>query len=365
MTVDTTRREAPNPEAPILEAPILEARGLVKRFSRKPDIAMRLLALAGRPIDRRTVHAVEEVDLAVAPGEVVGLVGESGCGKSTLGRALAGLHPPTDGEVLYRGKPVRELTRAERLAYTLEVQLVFQDPYASLNPRRTVRQTVGEALAVHRLAPRGEIADRVEAALAEVGLDASYASRYPHEFSGGQRQRIGIARALAVDPRFLVCDEPVAALDVSVQAQVVNLFMDLREKRGLTYLFISHDLGLVRHICDRVAIMYLGRIVEEGPAQALFSDPQHPYTAALVAEIPDVRRRKRRFTPIAGEIPSPLAPPPGCAFHPRCPHAMPVCRETRPALAPVAAGRRAACHLHTAPGASPAAIATTVGVPAS
>jgi peptide/nickel transport system ATP-binding protein len=325
---------------------MIELTGVQKRFERRPDIAERLLALGGRPVDRRTVRAVNGVDLAIQRGEVVGLVGESGCGKSTLGRMAAGILMPTGGEIRYRGRAIAELAAADRLAYVLGVQMIFQDPYASLNPRHSVRRIIGEALHVHRLADRREIPGRIDRALEEVGLDRSYRDRYPHQFSGGQRQRIGIARALAVNPEILVCDEPVAALDVSIQAQIINLFMDLRERRGLTYLFISHDLSLVRHISNRVAIMYLGRIVELGPAQDLFANPNHPYTGALLAEIPNLKRRNRAFQPIKGEIPSPLNPPTGCTFHPRCPHAMPICRAEAPPLAAIAPGRLSACHLN-------------------
>jgi peptide/nickel transport system ATP-binding protein len=327
---------------------MIELRGVEKRFERRPDIAERLLALAGRRIDRRAVHAVAGVDLTIHRGEVVGLVGESGCGKSTLGRMIAGILAPSAGAIRFRDRDVGALPAKERLAYVLGVQMIFQDPYASLNPRHPVRRIVGEALRVHRLAPSREVPERVDRALEEVGLDRAYRSRYPHQFSGGQRQRIGIARALAVNPEVLVCDEPVAALDVSIQAQVINLFLDLRDRRGLTYLFISHDLGLVRHISDRVAIMYLGRIVEMSPTAALFATPNHPYTQALLAEIPRLNRRKRSFQPIKGEIPSPLNPPQGCAFHPRCPHAIPICREVRPPLVEIAPGRVSACHLNQA-----------------
>ncbi|ANN74031.1 ABC transporter ATP-binding protein [Bordetella bronchialis] len=333
-----------------MNAPVIELRDIHKRFERRPDLAQRLLALAGRPLDRTVVHAVNGVSLSIAAGEVLGLVGESGCGKSTLGRVVAGLHAPSRGELRYNGRPVQELRGRDRLDYVLGVQMVFQDPQASLNPRHRVRQILGEALKVHKLAPPAEIPARVERALADVGLGADYRDRFPHQISGGQRQRIGIARALMVQPSFLVCDEPVAALDVSIQAQVINLFMDLRERNDFTYLFISHDLGVVRHISDRVAIMYLGRIVETAPAAEVFARANHPYTQALLAEVPDVTRRGRRFTPIKGEIPSPLAPPPGCTFHPRCPHAMPRCREQAPALAEIAPGHWSACHLND-PGA--------------
>ncbi|AHV92875.1 ABC transporter ATP-binding protein [Bordetella holmesii] len=328
------------------DTPVIELRDVHKRFENRPDIAQRILSLAGRPVDRRTVHAVNGVSLSVVRGEVVGLVGESGCGKSTLGRVVAGLHHQSSGQLYYQGREVDSLQGADKLAYTLGVQMIFQDPQASLNPRQRLRQILGEALRVHNLAPKAEIAGRVDRALEEVGLDREYRDRCPHQISGGQRQRIGIARALLVAPKFLVCDEPVAALDVSIQAQVINLFMDLREQHGFTYLFISHDLGVVRHISDRVAIMYLGKIVELAKASEIFARPNHPYTQALMAEVPDVDRRARKFTPIRGEIPSPLNPPSGCTFHPRCPHAMPRCKEEIPELKTIAAGHVSACHLN-------------------
>ncbi|WP_025515187.1 ABC transporter ATP-binding protein [Bordetella trematum] len=331
------------------ESPVIELRDVHKRFESRPDMAQRLLSLAGKPIDRRTVHAVNGVSLSVTRGEVVGLVGESGCGKSTLGRVVAGLHGASAGQLFYQGREVKTLSGADKLAYTLGVQMIFQDPQASLNPRQRLHQILGEALKVHKLVSAAEIPERVDRALAEVGLDREYRDRFPHQISGGQRQRIGIARALLVNPKFLVCDEPVAALDVSIQAQVINLFMDLREQHGFTYLFISHDLGVVRHISDRVAIMYLGKIVEQASASEIFARPNHPYTQALMAEVPDVSRRGRAFTPIRGEIPSPLNPPSGCTFHPRCPHAMPRCKEEVPVLKTIAPGHVSACHLNDVP----------------
>jgi len=334
------------------DAPVIELRDVHKRFAPRPDLAERLLSLFGRPLENRTVHAVNGVSLSIARGEVVGLVGESGCGKSTLGRVVAGLHPPSEGELLYHGEPVNTLHGRDKLAYTLGVQMIFQDPQASLNPRRRLAQTLGEALYVHKLLPKADIPARIDQALAEVGLERDYRDRYPHQISGGQRQRIGIARALMVAPKFLVCDEPVAALDVSIQAQVINLFMDLRAQHGFTYLFISHDLGVVKHISDRVAIMYLGRIVEIAATRDIYARANHPYTQALLSEVPDVKRRGRRFTPIAGEIPSPLAPPSGCTFHPRCPHAGPRCREQAPELKEVAVRHWSACHRNDHQGVS-------------
>jgi peptide/nickel transport system ATP-binding protein len=328
------------------DAPVIELRNVHKRFEHRPGLTQRLLALAGRPVDRGTVHAVNGVNLSMARGEVLGLVGESGCGKSTLGRIVAGLYRQTEGELLYQGRHVQTLQGADKLAYTLGVQMIFQDPQASLNPTQRVRQILGEVLKVHKLTPSAKIPARIDLALNEVGLTPEYRDRFPHQISGGQRQRIGIARALMASPKFLVCDEPVAALDVSIQAQVINLFMDLREQHGFTYLFISHDLSVVRHISDRVAIMYLGRIVEISTVAEIFTHTNHPYTQALLAEVPNMNRHGRKFTLIKGEIPSPLHPPAGCTFHPRCPHAMPRCREQTPALQEISPGHWSACHLN-------------------
>ena len=249
--------------------------------------------------------------------------------------------------MLSHGRDIATLSPGDARAEKLKTQMIFQDPYASLNPRLRVDRIVGEAPQVHGLIPRGKFDDYVDAQLRRAGLDPAYKRRYPHQFSGGQRQRIGIARALAVQPEFLVCDEAVAALDVSIQAQILNLFMDLREELNLTYLFISHDLGVVEHLSDRVAIMYLGRIVEQAAAVEIFSRPNHPYTQALLSEVPRIESRARKFTAIVGEIPSPLNPPAGCHFHPRCPHAMPVCAAEAPMLLEVAPGHQSACHLNT------------------
>lgn len=337
-----------------MNKPVIRIQGLHKRFGKRPDMAQHLLRLVGHKIDNPTVHAVNGVDLDIVKGEVLGLVGESGCGKSTLGRMVAGLIQPSQGSVHFNGQDVALMDRRQRLEYILGVQMIFQDPQASLNPKQRLHQILSEPLRVHGLAPRDEIPGRVDKALLEVGLDTEYRDRLSHQISGGQRQRIGIARALMVQPRFLVCDEPVAALDVSIQAQVINLFMDLRDRHGFTYLFISHDLGVVRHISDRVAIMYLGRIVEIASTADIYARAVHPYTQALLAEMPDVKRRRRNFVPIKGEIPSPLDPPSGCTFHPRCPHAMDVCRQQAPVLKDVASGHQAACHLMDAPGVRPA-----------
>ena len=326
--------------------PIIEIAGVSKRFVRELDTAQRMARAVGAPVEEQTVHAVDEVDLAVAPREVLGLVGESGCGKSTLGRMVAGLMTPSEGAIRFRGADVAGLKGKPAREAALKVQMIFQDPMSSLNPRMRVEAIVGEAPQVHGIVTRRERRAYVEEMLRHVGLDAAMHRRYPHQFSGGQRQRIGIARALAVRPDFLVCDEAIAALDVSIQAQVLNLFMRLRQAFDLTYLFISHDLGVVQHISDRIAIMYLGRIVEEGPTEAIFASANHPYTQALLAERPVIAPGKRKFSTIKGEIPSPLKPPPGCHFHPRCPQAFERCRVERPALKQIAPGRRSACHLN-------------------
>ena len=313
---------------------ILELERVSKRFVKPLDLAERIAGY--KP---EIVQAVDDVSFAVNEGEVVGLVGESGCGKSTLGRMAAGILEPSAGAIRYRGK--------ERPG--LKVQMIFQDPFASLNPRMRVADIVGEAPLVHGIVKREEIDDYVDALLLRCGLDPGYKRRFPHQFSGGQRSRIGIARALAVKPDFLVCDEAVAALDVSIQAQILNLFMALRRDLALTYLFISHDLGVVEHLSDRVVIMYLGRVVESAPAEEIFNKANHPYTQALLRQVPRLETRKTKFLPIVGEIPSPLSPPVGCHFHPRCPHAMARCREEAPRLREIAPGHVAACHLNPGP----------------
>ena len=335
--------------------PLLELRGASKRFVKRLDLAGRAARLLGAPLREEVVHAVDRVDLAVMPREVVGLVGESGCGKSTLGRLAVGLHNLSSGSRLWKGQDLAGAPQAARAA-RLAIQMIFQDPYASLNPRMRVVDIVGEAPVAHGLIRRNEQAEYVADLLTRVGLDASLARRFPHQFSGGQRARIGIARALAVRPQFLVCDEAVAALDVSIQAQVLNLFIRLRDELDLTYLFISHDLGVVRHLSDRVVIMYLGRVVESAPSEELFARPNHPYAKALLAEAPTLEVRKKTFVAVQGEIPSPLHPPSGCHFHPRCPYASQVpgrrCSTEAPPLQAIAPGHYSACHLNDASGAA-------------
>ncbi|MEK7438505.1 MAG: oligopeptide/dipeptide ABC transporter ATP-binding protein [Pseudomonadota bacterium] len=329
-----------------MSAALITIEHISKRFVKPLDLAGRIAARLGSNIRDEVVHAVDEVSFSVDQGEVVGLVGESGCGKSTLGRMVAGILEPSQGLIRYRGASIADLAPSEARRVALKVQMIFQDPFASLNPRMRVADIVGEAPAVHRIVARTDMDAYLDEVLARVGLDASYKRRYPHQFSGGQRARIGIARALAVKPEFLVCDEAVAALDVSIQAQILNLFMDLRESLALTYLFISHDLGVVEHLADRVVIMYLGRIVESARTEEIFRAPNHPYTQALLTQVPRLEARRMSFQPIVGEIPSPLDPPPGCHFHPRCPHALPRCREVAPELKEIAPGHAAACHLN-------------------
>lgn len=327
--------------------PLIDLAQVSKRFGeRKVGPAGRAMQKLGLSKPPAITRAVDHVDLIVNPGEVVGLVGESGCGKSTLGRIAAGLLTPSGGEVRVNGVRREDMTAAAAHASCLSVQMIFQDPYASLNPRLRVDEIVGEAARIHGLVDNAGFDDYVSAQLERAGLDPALRQRYPHQFSGGQRQRIGIARALAVQPSMLVCDEAVAALDVSIQAQILNLFMDLREELNLTYLFISHDLGVVEHLSDRVVIMYLGRVVETATVDEVFQRPNHPYTQALLAEIPSLKSRHKIFTAIKGEIPSPLNPPTGCHFHPRCPHAMPRCKTEVPTLKGIAINHLSACHLN-------------------
>jgi oligopeptide transport system ATP-binding protein len=287
------------------------------------------------PREIARVRAVDGVSLTIQKGEVLGLVGESGSGKSTTGRALLRLQDVTAGRVLFAGEDITHLRRRQLQAIRRRMTVVFQDPEASCNPRMRIGDAVAEPLRVHENLSHAALHKRVEALLDQVGLDSSFALRWPHELSGGQRQRVGIARALATDPELIVLDEPISALDVSIQAQVLNLLDDLRRQRGLSYLFIAHDLGAVAHLCDRVAVMYLGRVVEEGAVTRVIDVPQHPYTQALLRSVPlhdPQAARARGLQVLDGEIPSPLAPPPGCAFHPRCPHAVPACQEQRPEL---------------------------------
>ena len=328
------------------EPALIEVRDVSKRFVKTLDLAARIARRLGADVREEVVHAVDRVSLRIGQGEVVGLVGESGCGKSTLGRMIAGILEPSEGSVLFRGRSVAHAEPGAAREAALKVQMIFQDPYASLNPRMRVADVVGEAPVVHGIVPAADRDAYLDGVLERCGLDPSYKRRYPHQFSGGQRQRIGIARALAVRPECIVCDESVAALDVSIQAQILNLFMELRSQLDLTYLFISHDLGVVEHLSDRVVIMYLGRIVESADTDRIFGEPSHPYTRALLQEVPRLEARKTAYRPIEGEIPSPLDPPDGCHFHPRCPHASARCRQEAPALREIAPGWHSACHLN-------------------
>jgi oligopeptide/dipeptide ABC transporter ATP-binding protein len=316
----------------------VEVRGLKKYFPVHGGLLGRV---------QNYVRAVDGVSLTIGPGKTLGLVGESGCGKSTLGRAILQLQPPTAGEVWLEGRRIDGLVHAELFEARRNMQIIFQDPFASLSPRRTVAQIIREPLDVHRIGTKAERNRRVEELLQIVGMRSNALNRYPHEFSGGQRQRIGIARALALHPKFIVADEPVSALDVSVQSQVLNLIQKLKRDQGISFLFISHDLAVIKHISDAIAVMYLGRIVEEAPAQEIYTAPRHPYTQALLSAVPvpDPARKSQRIV-LQGDVPSPANPPAGCAFHPRCPLATELCRKETPGLETRGKeGHIVACHL--------------------
>jgi peptide/nickel transport system ATP-binding protein len=319
-----------------MTTPILQTYSLKKYFPAKTG------AFGAKPI----LKAVDGIDICLYPGETLGLAGESGCGKSTVARLLMGLMPPSAGKIYFHGKDLMQMGRKELFSFRKDVQMVFQDPFSSLNPRMRVEDIIGEPLKVHDLATGSPMRDMVCNLMGKVGLSREHLSRYPHEFSGGQRQRIGIARALAVSPRLIIADEPVSALDLSIQAQIINLLQDLKHEFSLSYLFIAHDLSVVRHISDRVAIMYLGKIVEMGDREAIFSRLLHPYTEALLSAVPQIRpeERKKRII-LHGDLPSSLAPPPGCPFHSRCPYAKPpLCTEVPPPLEEKEPGHLAACH---------------------
>lgn len=324
---------------------MLQLSNVTRVFEKKLDSIEKFARVLGANVTEARVNAVQDASFDVVRGEVVGLVGESGCGKSTLGRMVAGLLPVTSGNIRFDGVDVTDAHSDAAKRARLRVQMIFQDPMSSLNPRMRVNDIIGEAAVFHGLTSRRDMSAYVADMMTKVGLDPSYAQRYPHQFSGGQRQRVGIARALAVQPEFLICDESIAALDVSIQAQVINLFQDLRRDLDLTYLFISHDLGVIEHIADRVVVMYLGRVVEIAPTQDLFDSPRHPYTQALLDQVPKLEAGRRTYHTIKGEIPSPLNPPTGCHFHPRCPLAGPRCKTQAPRLVHDGA-RAAACHLN-------------------
>lgn len=317
---------------------LLEVRNLVKYFPVRGGVFQRV-------VDH--VQAVDDVSFSIYPGETLGLVGESGCGKTTVGRTMLRLLEPTSGEVYYDGVDLASLPKADLKRMRRDLQIIFQDPYSSLDPRMTVGESIGEGLRIHQKMGLNERNEIIISMLRKVGLEDYHARRYPHEFSGGQRQRIGIARALALQPRFIVADEPVSALDVSIQSQVLNILKDLQQEFGLTYLFIAHNMSVIEHISDRIAVMYLGKIVEVAPRDRLFAKPLHPYTRALMSAIPvpDPHRRRERVI-LPGDVPSPLDPPGGCRFHPRCPEAMEICSQEEPAFLEIQPSHHAACWLN-------------------
>jgi oligopeptide/dipeptide ABC transporter ATP-binding protein len=338
--MSVTVEERTQPARETRQTPLIRVEGLKKYFPITRGI------LIQRKIGQ--VHAVDGVDLEIYPGETVGLVGETGCGKSTMARVIMRLHDATDGRIYFDGQDITELKGKRLREIRREMQMIFQDPFASLNPRKTVGSIISEPFRLHRVVPRAQIKDKVRELMELVGLNPEHYNRFPHEFSGGQRQRIGVARALSLRPRLIVCDEPVSALDVSIQAQILNLLEDLQTEFKLTYLFIAHDLSVVRHVSDRVAVMYLGRVVEMASGDVLYRNPKHPYTGALLSAVPipdpEVAARKKRII-LEGDVPSPIDPPSGCRFHPRCPRAQfPTCKELDPALEPFHEGQVAACH---------------------
>jgi len=332
--------------APIGEDGLLALEQVVKHFDISGGLLDQLRFENGRLTRQRTtVKAVNNVSFTIAPGETFSVVGESGCGKSTLARTTLGIYPPNSGRILYRGERIDNKNAHQMLPFRRKMQMIFQDPYASLNPRKTVMQTLEEPVVFHNPSiSSNQVKERVAEVMAQVGVDPKWAGRYPHEFSGGQRQRISIARALMVDPEFIVADEPVSALDVSIQAQILNLLMDAQAQRGLTYMFITHDLSVVQHISTRVAVMYLGTLCELSPARTLFENPRHPYTQALLSAIPKLGQRKSDHIKLKGEVPTPIHLPSGCVFHGRCVHADPRCAEDVPAARTVENNVIVACH---------------------